>query len=250
MSRSSSDRSPRDTWPNSRTGFTIIEFLVVISIIAALIALLLPARRSAGHAARRTQCKNNLKQIGLALHNYADHYGAFPPAYTVDAKGRPLHSWRTLLLPYLDQTPLYETIDLSKPWNDPANAEAFKTNLSTFRCPSSTAPAGQTTYMAVVARDGAFRPAESRQFSDFTDGTSNTLMVIEVDAEHAVHWMSPVDADESLVLGFGPKSKLLHSGGTHGLLADGAVRFLSQELSAGQRRALITVAGNDQVGEF
>ena len=235
----------------SRTGLSLIEFLGVAALIVVLVAFLLPpVTRGSRPAARRTQCKNNLKQIGLALHNYADHYGAFPPAYTVDAKGRPLHSWRTLLLPYLDQVPLYETIDLSKPWDDPANAEAFKTNIAAYRCPSSTAPAGQTTYMAVVASEGAFRPAESRRISDFTDGTSNTLMVIEVDAEHAVHWMSPVDADESLVLGFGPKSKLLHTGGTHVLLADGAVRFLSQELSADIRRALITIAGNDQVGEF
>ncbi|MBS0205016.1 MAG: DUF1559 domain-containing protein [Planctomycetes bacterium] len=235
---------------NSRRGLTLIELLVVIGIVIVLIALLAPATRSARPAARRVQCKNNLKQIGLALHNYADEYGVFPPAYTVDANGRPLHSWRTLLLPYLDNAPLYQKIDLSKPWDDPANEVAFQTKIPTYECPSSTAPAGQTTYLAVVARGGSFLPAESRQISDFKDGTANTVMVIEVDAAHAVHWMSPVDADESLVLGFGPKSKLLHAGGTHALLADGSIRFLPEKLSADQRRALITIAGNDQVVEF
>ena len=108
---------------------------MVLGIIALLIALLLPAIRSAGPAARRAQCVNNLKQIALALHNYEQAHKALPPAYTVDAKGRPLHSWRTLILPYLEQEPLYQTIDLSKPWNDPANAKALETAASRFSLP-------------------------------------------------------------------------------------------------------------------
>ena len=75
---------------------------------------------------------NNLKQIALALLNYEQAHHALPPAYTVDAQGRPLHSWRTLILPYLDQESLYQTIDLSKPWNDPANAKALETSLPFF----------------------------------------------------------------------------------------------------------------------
>ena len=112
--------------PTQRPGYTWVEYLVVLAIIVVLIALLLPpASRSGRGEARRSQCKNNLKQIGLALHNYHDIYHVFPPAYTVDGNGKPLHSWRTLILPYLDQAPLYLKIDLSKPWDDPANAESF-----------------------------------------------------------------------------------------------------------------------------
>src|SRR5690349_18772074 len=111
--------------PRSGRRFTLVGFFVVLGVIALLVALLLPANRSAGPAARRSQCVNNLKQIAMALHDYEQAHNALPPAYTVDALGRPLHSWRTLILPYLEQEPLYKTIDLSKPWNDPANAKAL-----------------------------------------------------------------------------------------------------------------------------
>src|SRR5437016_2000216 len=112
--------------PSSGRRFKFVELLAGLAIFMLLIALLIPATRSSARpAARRAQCVNNLKQIAQALLNYEQAYGALPPAYTVDAKGRPLHSWRTLILPYLEQEPLYRTIDLSKPWNDPANVRAL-----------------------------------------------------------------------------------------------------------------------------
>ncbi len=104
---------------------TLVEALVVIAIIGILVGLLLPATRAARPAARRMQCSNNFKQLGLAMHNYAADYKCLPPAYTVDAQGNRLHSWRTLLLPYLEENELYKKIDLSKPWNDPDNLAAF-----------------------------------------------------------------------------------------------------------------------------
>ena len=90
-----------------------LHLLWIVPVGCLVIALMLPAQRRAREPARRSQCKNNLKQIGLALHNYHETYGAFPPAYTVDADGKRLHSWRTLILPYLDQAPLYDKIDFS-----------------------------------------------------------------------------------------------------------------------------------------
>lgn len=233
-----------------RAGFNLIELIATIGIIGLLLALLLPAQRRAREPARRSQCKNNLKQIGLALHNYADQYNSLPPAYTVDSNGKPLHSWRTLILPYLDQAPLYNTINLSKAWDDPANAEAYKTDLAIYRCPSADFPAKHTTYMVVVSKNSCFSLDGSRQFSEITDGSSNTLMVMEVDPAHAVHWMAPVDADENLLLSMGPKTKLAHTGGMHAALADGTIRFLSAELPAQTRRALISIAGNETIGEF
>ncbi|HEY4260168.1 MAG TPA: DUF1559 domain-containing protein, partial [Schlesneria sp.] len=101
------------------SNFNLLHLLWIVPVGLVVIALFIPLPRRAGEAARRTQCKNNLKLIGLALYNYHDLYGAFPPAYTVDRHGKQLHSWRTLILPFLDQMPLYQKIDLSKPWDDP-----------------------------------------------------------------------------------------------------------------------------------
>ncbi|MBT4867266.1 MAG: DUF1559 domain-containing protein [Planctomycetaceae bacterium] len=229
-----------------RSGFSLLEIFVVLAIIAILIVMLLPVTRSAGPAARRSTCKNNLKQIGLAMHNYADVYGDFPPAYTVDEDGNRLHSWRTLILPYLDQQPLYERLDLSKPWDDPANAEAFETSVYSYRCPSADSAETHTTYLAVVTRMSFIRPTKPRPFSEITDEFGETLMVIEVDPENAVHWMSPMDSDETLVFGLGPESALPHEGGMHALFADGRVHFLSAETPTAKRRALISFDDADK----
>lgn len=129
-----SNRTPKQ-------GFTLIELLVVIAIIAVLIALLLPAVQQAREAARRSQCKNNLKQMGLALHNYESTYGAFPAhsyqPYAGPHWKDPRYSWFTAILPNLEQTNLYNQYNMSLNWHDPANAAVVKTKLPVYRCPSA-----------------------------------------------------------------------------------------------------------------
>jgi prepilin-type N-terminal cleavage/methylation domain-containing protein/prepilin-type processing-associated H-X9-DG protein len=238
------DRHSRPT-KTGRSAFTLAELLIVIAVIAVLVALLLPLSRSSGPASRRFGCVNNLKQIALGIHNYESKYNALPPAYTVDATGKPLHSWRTLILPHVGEERLYETIDLSKPWNDPANANAYAKTPSLYRCPELSSPANVTAYLAIVAPGGCFLPDESRCLSEITDGTSLTLMLIEAPADQAVHWMAPLDASESLVMGISPGSRLNHAGGMNAAYADGSVRFLRARDPAAERRAMISISGND-----
>lgn len=233
-----------------RTGLTLVELVVVFAIVAVLIALFLPATRRSREPARRTVCRNNLKQIGLALHNYHDVYRSFPPAYTVDDFGNPLHSWRTLILPYLDQLPLYNRIDLSKPWDDPANAEAFEIVIPAYVCPSTAIDQTHTTYMGMVRSDAGLPLTDGRPISEFTDGTSNTVIVIEAAEQDAVHWMNPQDVGVRFLLSFNPDSELDHEGGTHALFADGSVQFLSAEMSNEARQALVAVAGGETIDEW
>lgn len=217
-------------------GFTLIELLVVIAIIAILIALLLPAVQQAREAARRTQCKNNLKQLGIALHNYHDTHTAFPPlkiqsrdgAYA-SGPGAPFGcpnwvrgtgmSWRTMILPYMEQSNLYNRLDFSTmggngcfPGGNPEN----NTNLAgvfidAFVCPSDDKPRignrGPTNY-AALSNSIHWHIVESgrRQFvgvidelgsriRDVIDGTSNTAMVGEVYRGDLIrrHGGGPVD---------------------------------------------------------
>lgn len=234
-----------DTPPQKkRPGVRFLELLAVTAIIAVVLAMLLSPSRSR-LPDHRLQCMNNLKNIALALISYSEKHHTMPPAYTVDKDGQPLHSWRTLILPYLDQEALYSTIDLAKPWNDAANAEACKIGLDVFLCPNAVLPKCETTYLAIVAPGGCFHPTEPRPLSAITDKYSETLMLIEVDPEHAVHWMAPQDADESMVLGFGTAGKLPHSQRPNAAFVDGSVRYLEAEMPAAQRRALISIAGND-----
>lgn len=231
-------------------GPRLLGCLVVVGIIGVLIALLLPMRRSAGEASRRMQCSNNLKQIAIALHSYEDQYGVLPPAHTVDADGKPLHSWRTLILPFLEQEPLYQKIDLSKPWDDPANKVAFDSGIPCYACPSTSGSMTQTVYMAVAVPGGCFKPTEPRKLSEITDDRSSTVMVVEVDEKKAVHWMSPTDSIDFNTLKPEAGARLQHPRGFQAVFVDGTVHFLSVDLKPETLRALIMIDGKDVVGDY
>lgn len=236
---------PVSRFSSARSGFTWLELLIVFAIIGLLVALLFPARRNAGEAARRVQCRNHFKQIGLALHNYHDRYGSFPPPYTVDASGRKLHSWRTLILPYLDQGSLYEQLDLSKPWDDPANSVLRSARVTGYDCPTNTRGDSRTGYLAVVASDGVFRWGETTSLGQVTDGTAKTLLIVEVDRERTVPWMVPTDLDESTLRDYVQSPGTPHTGFLHTLMADGSVRATRLEELATDGRSLVSIAGGD-----
>ncbi len=138
--------------PRSLRAFTLVELLVVIAIIGILVSLLLPAVQAAREAARRTQCTNNLKQIGIGFHNYHDTYKTFPPAYVIQPGGGGVHgapdpdtrdagpgwAWGTLLLPFLEQGNLHDQFNDNLPCWDANNAAAAQTQLDLFLCPSAT----------------------------------------------------------------------------------------------------------------
>ncbi len=237
--------APGDRNRSARRGSTILTSIVVLTVVLLLVLLMLPPLEISRGEARRTQCKHMLKQIALALHDYHDEHGVFPPAYLVDAEGQRLHSWRTLLLPYLDQKPLYKQIDLTRQWNDPVNVKAHEAVSMTFDCPAAEIPRDYTTYLAVLGDHSCLQPTTPRKLSEITDGANTTLMIVEVPPDRAVHWMEPRDLEETEFLAWDKETKYSHEAGFHAAFADGHVRFLPASLPAQDRRAMVSINRQD-----
>ena len=168
-----------------RLGFTLIELLVVIAIIAILIALLLPAVQQAREAARRTQCKNNLKQIGLAMHNYHDVYTTFPPGHMFDTtipggnansfQHPEMWAWGAFILPFVDQAPLFNQLNVSQRRltdllaEGPDVAALIQIPLSVYHCPSDPGGGGLADPALIWNSPGVLAGG----MSDFRAGSSN-----------------------------------------------------------------------------
>lgn len=319
-------------------GFTLIELLVVIAIIAILIALLLPAVQQAREAARRSQCRNNLKQLALALHNYHDTHNVFPPGainpgvaasnntrlpYTsncaVECRNTP---WSLMIMPYIDQSPLYNQINFSLPMgraqrsgtgpSTDQGALFANTVLPIFRCPSDpqhldpNTIAGSAHYGITNGRRASYwwpgiDRLEDRNYfygqdpsvnkcmfgnngaariGDVIDGTSNTMMLCEslfrkhsnvygpywnawnyttgievsnginVKWTPAITWGGNCFNRPDLVCTTAWKMGSMHTGGMHAAFADGAVKFISENINLATLRALVTIKNNEIIGEF
>jgi len=218
-------------------------------VFGVLIALLLPAVQAAREAARRAQCVNNLKQLALAMHNYHDTFNSFPPQATTDADGKPLLSWRVLLLPFLEQSALYDQFHLDEPWDSPANRPLADQMPQLFRCPSEPVNApGLTHYEAIAGPSTLFpAPGESRRpirLSDVIDGTSNTIAFVE--AARPVVWTAPDDVSADTSDPFGGLGSR-HPGGVNAALADGSIRFIKSSINPAVLRALITRNGGEVI---
>jgi prepilin-type N-terminal cleavage/methylation domain-containing protein len=325
-----------------RRGFTLIELLVVIAIIAVLIALLLPAVQQAREAAKRSQCKNNLKQLGLALHNYHDTFNVFPAsgyavgvgAYDYLTGGstpaipkQSNTSGFVMLLPYFDQAPMYNQWNFNHAasasfvyglysastvlGNPAVNAAISQTPLQVLTCPSDngspfyqgadqyysisqTITGGYRTnyefsanyneyyydhyYQALAPSQRPLFGTDSKsRIADIKDGTSNAVALIEqcrekyngalggwsyrchVNIGVDLSWVPinrwdypPLSGQNVLVgrLGQWATAGSLHTGGCHVLLADGAVRFLSENIDGVTRQRLATISDNQPIGEF
>lgn len=156
-----------------------------------LFAMLLPAVATARQAAARTQSINNLKQLGLAMHNYAQVNNSFPPAVLYGPDGKTPYSWRVAILPYLDQSALYEQYKKDEPWDSPNNKLVLAKMPALFRDPGAPADSTNSSYFAVTGPATIFSGKEGAKFADITDGMSNTLMLVE--AKRDIPWTKPED---------------------------------------------------------
>jgi hypothetical protein len=233
-------------------GTIVIIVLLAVVVLACPcgIALLLPAVQAAREAARRTQSMNNLKQIGIALHNYHDTYREFPPAIVTDANGQPLYSGRVLLLPFLEQAALYEQWDKSASWESPQNAALSQMVIKTFHDPSSPIPANtaHTDYEFLTGQGAIFEQGVKHSMATITDGTANTMAVMESKGS-GQSWAAPssLDINGQIAGGLPPGN---HPGGNLVLMADGSVKFISQSINPQVLRSISTRNGGEAVGGF
>ncbi len=224
--------------------------MVSVAIIGVLVALLLPAVQAAREAARLNSSMNNMKQLLLSMHNYHDATKAFPAHAIYSADGKPLLSWRVAVLPYLEQKQLYDQFHLDEPWDSEHNLKLAKQMPLVFAEPSSTLdPAeGKTNYLGVGGDKGVFpKQKKGMGIRNITDGTSNSIAIVQVDDEHAVPWTKPVDftpdADDPMS-GIGP----LHAGVFLAGFCDGHVDAIAYTIDPETLKALFTRNGGEVVG--
>lgn len=220
-----------------------------------LLSMLLPRAGSYPGSTRRSQCRNNLKMIGLGLQTYADVYGRFPPAYIADAEGRPMHSWRVLILPYIEHKPLHKLYDFNEPWDGPHNRLLAKNIPPCYQCPSDPALPGtaNTSYVAITGPQTLWAGDTAAEFEDINDGTSNTLAVVEI-AGSGINWMEPRDLPFSaLNLGVnapqGGGISSTHPGEANVVFCDGSTRIVQSTIPVELLKAFATKSGGETIDE-
>jgi prepilin-type N-terminal cleavage/methylation domain-containing protein/prepilin-type processing-associated H-X9-DG protein len=262
-----------------RRALSLLELLVVIAILGVLIAILLPAVQSVREAGYRASCCNNLHQIGLAMHGFHESYKHFPqggievrtlrlpngkPRYP---KGRQL-AWSAYILPFMEEQSLYARIDFKKAFDSPENATAAAEVVSTYICPSIPRSSYLRSGRAACDYGGIYGERISGPNSppkgvmlydrpirivDIVDGTSFTLMISEDYYGNDMQWINALNVyDVSAAVNTAPENDIhsYHRGGANGLMADGAVRFLSEDMDLTILAAICTRDGGEPVSGF
>jgi prepilin-type processing-associated H-X9-DG protein len=244
-------------------GISIVTLVAIVGgvlvvgfcMISMLIALLLPPLQATREVARRTACGNNLREIGVALQQYESEYGTLPPAYIADENGKPMHSWRVLILPQLGEQILYEQYNFAEPWDGPTNSQLGDRMPAVYACPSDPLTSSQeTSYMVIEGPNTMFPGAKAIGSGDCRDGPANTLCVVE-SCNSQVTWTEPTDLVSQNMLfeinaGRGGEVGSYHPDGANVLFVDGAVKLLPRSIALEELRALSTRNGGETVSGY
>lgn len=229
----------KHTWQST----TILVVMVVL--LALWLTDIRHRQQFIDPASRITRCRNNLKQIGLAIHNYHEDHGVFPPAYLSGPSGEPAHTWRVLLLPYIDEQETYDLYRLSEPWNSPHNATLQDRMPEAYRCPSHldrrTADFS-TDYVAVIAEHSVLAAEIPVSPDDIAHRKKGTIFVTE-SGNRQINWMSPDDITRLELAAALQQKQGKHRGGNNALMADGTVKYLPPELPQDSLESLINFRG-------
>ena len=224
-----------------------------VAMIGVMMALLFPAVSTVRAVSQKHACDSNLARIGLALQAYETEHGTLPPAYIADKDGKPMHSWRVLLLPYLEQHSLYHQYDFNSPWDSAQNQALAAKMPAVYACPadSDAGPSDETSYLVVTGAGTLFPGAKPASTSQVRDDLASTIAVVEAPVS-GVNWLNPKDLKVDNMLfeingGFGREVGSFHEGGAHVLMADGTVRFLSDMTPADFVQGMTSRNGNEPI---
>jgi hypothetical protein len=245
------------SWPSLRNGVLFIMLIVGCDAAGIGVSLLLPAVQAAREAGRRQKCSKNLTQIGLAMQSYHQEYGSFPPAFIPDRDGKPKHSWRVLLLPFLghEGEALLCEYRLDEPWNSSHNMALARRMPSVYRCPADTPPSNSmTSYAMIVGPHAISDGPTSRKLTDITDGPSKTIMMAEY-AGANICWLEPrdLDAEQIISIEAQPAAEQTQSGEIlnchsrlrHVLFCNGTDQFLDPATPETTVNAMMTIDGGE-----
>jgi hypothetical protein len=246
--------------PPLRRRLTARRIVLGIVVCAACFALaegLLQYRSYVDELARAFRCETHLHQIGVAMEKYQSAYGTLPPAVTYAPDGKPLHSWRALILPYLENGKYAGKYLYDEPWNGPHNQKLVGVPIEAFVCPNHRefVDKGLTSYLAVVGPTTSFPPGgKPRSIDAITDGANDTILLVETKTL-GVPWTKPVDLDfnkMSFTLDdpAAPSVSSRDTEGVHVLKVSGRVAILKGPISPETLRAYLTVDGKESVDPF
>lgn len=231
-----------------------VAFLAILAVVGAVVAMIYPAMQASREAQRQVECWNNLQRIGLAFKRYHDDHGCFPPAYLADENGEPMHSWRVLILPQLDEEFLYSEYNFDQPWDSPRNQALAQLMPDVYDCPSDRDTWGfETSYMMLVGPGTISDGPGTTSMDEITDGKDRTIVLVETTGNPA-YWMEPTDLDTEGIsfrvndpVSEGIQSN--HSGGAHVLFVDGSVHFLPDSISPADVEGLSTISGDEKIDD-
>jgi hypothetical protein len=247
----------RAWWRGSKEAGGVLVLLLLLPLLGFIF---LPAVQPAREAARRISCGNRLKQVGIALLTYEEKNGCLPPAYVCDKDGKPMHSWRVLILPSLEMEGLYGMYHFDEPWDGPNNRRLAENMPENFSCPIANAAGANlrpmTSYVVVTGDDTMFPGCQSRRLKDITARASETVMLVEV-TNSDIHWMEPRDpsiddlaSTSSVCRPFSSHHaptldywRYAQPGGNV-VCADGSVHYLPAGISADDAKVLLSIHGN------
>ncbi len=237
-----------------------VLLVIAVSGIAALIGLCLlvavglPIVQRVQATGLKNRSTRNLQKIATAMRLYEADYGCLPPPYVVDQNGRPVHSWRVLLLPYMGYEGIHADYDFSQPWDSTSNMLLIERMPDVYASPTNEDGMpnyGETNYMVVVGPGCAFRTNGSVKMSDISDGPDATLIVVEANVEAPVQWTNPQDLNVAS-MDFSVNGQYNSLGGSHPdganvLMADDRVRFLPNDVPADYVEGMTTISGREVI---